>query len=282
MAPPRPGPVAARERTGGAFENSSGAARPSPCVGSRPGGQMSACGMGVPLRCLTVLRSSLDQRAARHPWLVRATFARMRELMGEMLRPEPLRFPEQMPLTPTCATASSTAFSSFREQPMHLKDNQTLNLRAVGPIAGGVVWAIIDDVCNSCCHGEVWRQNAETKMKVLGSHPIWLHRKATTFNGVATSTTSEQLKIPMAIRLQESDMVIPGCVHSHDITEKTHPLFVSQACQVKLGMTRRVRDALDGHDAQKIGSCQTSRNRSVHDWDSSSDVQRLCAEPSLE
>ena len=38
-------------------------------------GRMSACGMGVPLRCLTVLRSSLDQRAARHPWPVRAKFA---------------------------------------------------------------------------------------------------------------------------------------------------------------------------------------------------------------
>ena len=33
------------------------------------------------------------------------------------------------------ATASSTAFASFREQPMHLKDNQTLNLRVVDPIA---------------------------------------------------------------------------------------------------------------------------------------------------
>ena len=58
------------------------------------------------------------------------------------------------------ATASSTAFVSFQEQPMHFNDNQTLNVRVVDPIA--------DDGCNSCCHGEDWRQNAETKMKVLG------------------------------------------------------------------------------------------------------------------
>ena len=95
---------------------------------------------------------------------------------------------------------------------MHFKDNQTLNFRVLDPIADGGVWAIIDDVCNSCCHGEVWRQNAETNMKVLGLHPIWLHRKATTFDGVGTTTTSGKLKIPMAIRLQEPDMVIPGCV----------------------------------------------------------------------
>ena len=56
----------------------------------------------------------------------------------------------------------------------------------------------------------------------------------------------------MAIRLQESDMVIPGCVHSHEIPEKTDPLFVSQA---KLGMTKRVRDGsitLDDYDAQSL------------------------------
>ena len=50
-------------------------------------------------------------------------------------------------------------------------------------------------------------------------------------------------------------MVIPGCVHSHEIPEKTHPLSVSQACQAKLGMTRRVRDGsttLDDDHAQSL------------------------------
>ena len=71
----------------------------------------------------------------------------------------------------------------------------------------------------------------------------------------------------MAIRLQESDMVTPGCVHSHEIPEKTHPLSWSQACQAKLGMTKRVREGsitLDACDAQIIGICPTSRDW-VHD-----------------
>ena len=139
------------------------------------------------------------------------------------------------------ATASSTAFALFREKPMHVNDNQTLNLRVVDPIAD-VVWAIIGDGCNSCCHGEVWRQNAGTKMKVLGLRPIWLHRKATTFNGVGTSTTGGKVQIPMAVRLHESDVVTPGCVHSHEIPDKSHPLLMSQSCQAKMGMTKRVRD----------------------------------------
>ena len=96
-------------------------------------------------------------------------------------------------------TASSTAFVSFREQPMHFKDNQTLSFRVVDLIADEGGWALIDDGCNRCCHGEVWRQNAGTKMKVWSLHPIWLQRQATTFNGVGTSTTSGKLKIPLAI-----------------------------------------------------------------------------------
>ena len=50
-------------------------------------------------------------------------------------------------------------------------------------------------------------------------------------------------------------MVILGCVHSRDILEKTHSLLPSQACQVKLGMTKRVRDGsitLDDYDAQSL------------------------------
>ena len=50
-------------------------------------------------------------------------------------------------------------------------------------------------------------------------------------------------------------MVIPACVRSHENQEKTEPLFVSQACQAKLGMTKRVRDGsitLDDYDAQLL------------------------------
>ena len=98
-------------------------------------------------------------------------------------------------------TDPTTAFVSSRERPMLSEDNQTLSLRVVDPIADDGVWAIIDDGCNSGCLGEVWRQNAEIKMKVFGSHPIWLHREATTFNGVGPSTTSGKLKIPIGFTL---------------------------------------------------------------------------------
>ena len=129
---------------------------------------------------------------------------------------------------------------------------------------------MIDDGCNSCCHGGVWRQNAEAKMKVLRLQPIWVHRKATTFNGVGTSMTSgKQKKKPMAIRLQESEIVIPGCVlshpgitisdscsrHSHEIPKKDTSFVTVPGVSGKARMTKRVRDGsitLDDYDGQSL------------------------------
>ena len=51
------------------------------------------------------------------------------------------------------ATTPSTAFVSFREQPMHFNSNQTLSLRVVDPISDEGGWTMRDDGCHSCCHG---------------------------------------------------------------------------------------------------------------------------------
>ena len=94
-----------------------------------------------------------------------------------------------------------TEIVSVRERSMHPEDNQTLSLRDVDPTAYDGVWAIIDDGCNSCSRSKAWRQNAEAKMKVLGLHPISLHKKATTFNDVGTSTTNGKPKNPTGVAL---------------------------------------------------------------------------------
>ena len=87
---------------------------------------------------------------------------------------------------------------------MHVNDHQTPNLLVVDPIADEGVWAIINKGVTVVVMVKSGRQNAEAKMKGLGLHRIWLHRKATTLSCVGTSTTSGKLNMPMAIRLQES------------------------------------------------------------------------------
>ena len=56
-----------------------------------------------------------------------------------------------------------TAFVFCQERPMHEDDQQTQTPRVVDPILDEGVWAIVDDGCNSCCHGELWRSTPKTK-----------------------------------------------------------------------------------------------------------------------
>ena len=80
-------------------------------------------------------------------------------------------------------------FVSIRERPQHSEENPTPSLRVVDLVANDSVRSIIDDGCISCFLSEMWRQDVEVKMKVLGLPPIWLHKKETTFNGLGTTTT---------------------------------------------------------------------------------------------
>ena len=93
---------------------------------------------------------------------------------------------------------------------MDFEDNQTLNLRVVDPIADEGFWAIVDDGCKSCCHGEVWRKTVEAKMKVFGPSTHLDIQKGNNFQWRWNEHDKWKMKIPMAIGLQESDMVIPG------------------------------------------------------------------------
>ena len=128
-----------------------------------------------------------------------------------------------------------------------------LSLRVVDPIADEGVRAIIDDGCNCCCHGEVWRQNAEAKNESRAPS----NHLGNYFRGVGTSTTSGKLKNPMTIRLQEFDLVIRGVrTFTRNLPKDRHIFcYCPQACQAKLGMTKCVRDGsitLDDYDAQSL------------------------------
>ena len=87
-----------------------------------------------------------------------------------------------------------TAFVSCRERSMHKHDQQSQTPRVADPIMDKVVWANVDDGCNSCSHGELWRRSAEIKIRHKSLTAVWLHRTAATINGVGTSTTSGKLK----------------------------------------------------------------------------------------
>ena len=48
------------------------------------------------------------------------------------------------------------------------KDKNCTHLRVVDPMTDPHVWAIVDEACNSVCHGEEWHKNAQEKWKRMG------------------------------------------------------------------------------------------------------------------
>ena len=58
------------------------------------------------------------------------------------------------------APVNNTSFVSCQERPMHEDDRQS-QTRVLDLLLDGGVLAIDDDGCNSCCHGKLWRRNAE-------------------------------------------------------------------------------------------------------------------------
>ena len=99
---------------------------------------------------------------------------------------------------------------------MH-RERQARNLRVVDPFTDEFVWAIIDVACNSNCHGELWHANATVKWAKNGFKSYLVSNTSTNFRGVGSSGSTGKHKLPIALRLKESGLVIPGMVDSHEI-----------------------------------------------------------------
>ena len=123
----------------------------------------------------------------------------------------------------------------------HVDKNAT-NLRVVDPLTDPHVWAIVDEGCNSGCHGELWHKNALEKWKRMGYQSYLASSSVTSYKGVGMSKTSGKYRMPLGFRLQQSGMHIPGSGMSHEIPGSPHPMLLSQSMQALLGMVKDTRD----------------------------------------
>ena len=61
--------------------------------------------------------------------------------------------------------------------------------------------------------------------------------------------------LPTGFRLKQSNLIIPGCVVSHQMPGSTHPMLLSQHAQSMLGFKKDVRDGpiqLKDYDNQDL------------------------------
>ena len=142
------------------------------------------------------------------------------------------------------------------------KEASPTHHRVVDPFEDEGVWAIVDDGCNSCTHSKEWRLNAEEKWKKLGFKCYMSDSKTTKFTGIGTSATTGKWKMPAAFLLNESGMLLPGSIDSHETEKSKHPLLISQACQAKLGFTKKSRDGtitMDDYENQGLEVARQAR-----------------------
>ena len=129
--------------------------------------------------------------------------------------------------------------------------------RVVDPLKDESVWATVDDACNSCCHGSVWRENAEDKWKKKGFKCYLKDARSHMFGGICNGSTQSggKSRMPYAMQLVESLQNLPGVIGSHEITDKDHPLLLSQKAQAKFGFIKNMRRGTivcEDHDHQNL------------------------------
>ncbi len=91
---------------------------------------------------------------------------------------------------PTTVAAASTAHMAVDACTRTHMEEQCSSLRVVDPFIDDGVWAIIDDACNSCCHGELWRRNAGARWAELGFKSDWIHHRAISSTGLGRRITT--------------------------------------------------------------------------------------------
>ena len=99
---------------------------------------------------------------------------------------------------------------------MHM-DMGAMNLPVVDPYESPYVWCIVDEGCNACTHSKEWMDNAREKWHKLGFDAYRLSLSSTTFNGVGTGQTSGKHKIPHGSKMEESGLILPGALDSHEM-----------------------------------------------------------------
>ena len=105
-------------------------------------------------------------------------------------------------------------------------------------------------------------KDATAKWARLGFTSRLKFGTVTNFSGVGSKASGGKHTIPCGLRLEESHLILPGRLDSHEMPNSMHPLLISQACQAKLGFRRDVRDGtitMKDHEDQNLEVARQTR-----------------------
>ena len=97
------------------------------------------------------------------------------------------------------------------------------DLHVVDPLESPYVWAIVDEGCNMCCHGEHWMTDAVEKWKWSSYSPVLVDQRNPIIKGIGEVATIGKYALPFGIQTLKDKRRIPGIVQSHMIKGASHP-----------------------------------------------------------
>ena len=116
------------------------------------------------------------------------------------------------------------------------------DLRDVDIMKDNNVWIVLDEGCNSTCHGLAWALNAEKKFYDLGYNAPIVSRKQKSYSGIGATVAIGRRRIPFGLKLLPSNLIVNGTFDSYELKDSKAPLLLSLQAQAHMGLIKNVRD----------------------------------------
>ena len=103
------------------------------------------------------------------------------------------------------------------------------------------IYVMLDEGCNTTCHGKGWRLHAERILANHGMQLLQVSQTCGTFKGVGASRTTGKWKVPFALQMEPTGALLHGDLESAELDNNDVPCLLSLTDQVQLGFVKNLR-----------------------------------------
>ena len=88
---------------------------------------------------------------------------------------------------------------------------------------------MLDEGCNTTCHGKGWRLHAERILANHGMQLLQVSQTCGTFKGVGASRTTGKWKVPFALQMEPTGALLHGDLESAELDNNDAPCLLRLA-----------------------------------------------------
>ena len=103
------------------------------------------------------------------------------------------------------------------------------------------IYVMLDEGCNTTCHGKGWRLHAERILANHGMQLLQVSQTSGTFKGVGASRTTGKWRVPFALQMEPTGALLHGDLESAELDSNDVPCLLSLTDQVQLGFVKNLR-----------------------------------------